>query len=190
MNKPNSTTQQETLQQPGQSQSGANFSVRHADLVGAIVLAAFSIYLMFESAKLPIGYFDSEIGAGTFPFWVSFGMLGCCVWIAINWFRRNNPTAQSTVPYMEREALIRFRSNAGLLAATLLSIHVIGMYGAVPLFLLIYLRFISGRSWRLTVCFALATPVVMFFFFEIMLRIILPKGYTEPLFYPLYQIFY
>lgn len=190
VNKPSSTPQAETAKQPDQSQSGANFSERQAELVAALALAAFSIYLMFESAKLPIGYSDSEIGAGTFPFWVSFGMLGCCVWIVINWFRRNTPIAKSTVPYMERQAFIRFRSNAGLLTATLFSIHWIGMYGAVLLFLITYLRFISCRSWRLTICFALITPVVMFFFFEIMLKIILPKGYTEPLFYPLYQIFY
>jgi hypothetical protein len=33
------------------------------------------------------------------------------------------------------------------------------------------------------------TPVVTFFFFEIALHITLPKGYTEPLFYPLYDWF-
>ncbi|MCH7486384.1 MAG: tripartite tricarboxylate transporter TctB family protein, partial [Proteobacteria bacterium] len=36
---------------------------------------------------------------------------------------------------------------------------------------------------------ALAIPVVSFFFFEIALRKTLPKGFTEPLFYPLYDIF-
>ena len=36
---------------------------------------------------------------------------------------------------------------------------------------------------------AIATPVVTFFFFEVALTITLPKGYLEPLFYPLYDLF-
>jgi hypothetical protein len=47
-----------------------------------------------------------------------------------------------------------------------------------------------GRhGWLNSLCIALATPVVVFFFFEIALRITLPKGWTEPLFYPLYDWF-
>ena len=36
---------------------------------------------------------------------------------------------------------------------------------------------------------AVVIPVVIFYFFEITLKIILPKGITEPLFLPLYKIF-
>jgi hypothetical protein len=55
--------------------------------------------------------------------------------------------------------------------------------------LLFYLRFVGRHPWRLTAAIAIVTPVASFFFFEIMLRIILPKGYAEPLFLPLYDIF-
>ena len=41
----------------------------------------------------------------------------------------------------------------------------------------------------LTGAFAVTTPIVTFFFFEVALRITLPKGYTEELFYPLYDWF-
>jgi putative tricarboxylic transport membrane protein len=37
---------------------------------------------------------------------------------------------------------------------------------------------------------ALCTPVALFFFFEVTLRILLPKGVTEPWFYPLYATFF
>jgi putative tricarboxylic transport membrane protein len=40
-----------------------------------------------------------------------------------------------------------------------------------------------------TLSISISTPIITFFFFEIALRIVLPKGYTEPLFYPLYDIF-
>ena len=68
-------------------------------------------------------------------------------------------------------------------------VHVIGVYGAVPLFLVFYLRGFGRHSRQLTAAFAVATPVVTFFFFEVALKITLPKGYTEPLFYPLYDWF-
>ncbi len=61
---------------------------------------------------------------------------------------------------------------------------------SLPLFLIFYLRFLGKHSWRLTATLAVLIPVVIFYFFEITLKIILPKGLTEPLFIPLYRIFF
>ena len=68
--------------------------------------------------------------------------------------------------------------------------HFVGVYLAMPALLVFYMRFVGRHSWLLTSALAAATPVVTFFFFEIALRITLPKGYTEPMFYPLYDMFY
>jgi hypothetical protein len=46
------------------------------------------------------------------------------------------------------------------------------------------------HSWSLTATLAVSIPVVIFYFFEITLKIILPKGITEPLFLPLYKLFF
>ena len=69
------------------------------------------------------------------------------------------------------------------------SIHFVGVYVAIPLFLIFYMRILGHHKWPLTVGIALATPVAAFFFFEIALKITLPKGVTEPAFYPLYDLF-
>lgn len=82
-----------------------------------------------------------------------------------------------------------FVVGAGSLAVTIGLIRIISAYGAILVFLLFYLRFVGRHPWRLTAAVAVVTPIVSFFFFEIMLRIILPKGYAEPLFLPLYDIF-
>jgi len=42
----------------------------------------------------------------------------------------------------------------------------------------------------LTACLTLITPVFLFFFFEVTLKILLPKGLTEPFFIPLYAKFF
>ena len=165
--------------------------MRRAELAMAVVLAIFSAYLMWKSAELPIGWIPGEgPGGGAFPFWLAAGMLLCCIAVIVRWVLRASPPSRSTEPYMDRQALRLFLVGAGALAVLIGSIHFIGMYGAIPLFLVFYMRFIGRHPWTITAWLAVVTPVVTFFFFEIMLRITLPKGYTEPLFYPLYDFFF
>lgn len=164
--------------------------MRLAELVMAVVMAALSVYLMWKSAELPIGWIEGEgPGGGAWPFWLAAIMLGCCLWTMWRWLRRRSPPSRSSEPYMDSQAVKLFVLVAGSLALTIGLIHVIGVYFAIPLFLLFYLRVIGRHMWTTTVVIAVAAPVVTFFFFDVAMRIVLPKGYTEPLFYPLYDIF-
>ena len=65
---------------------------------------------------------------------------------------------------------------------------MIGYYGAIFVFLLYYIRIIGRHSLATTFAISAAVPVVAFFF-DVAMRIVLPKGYLEPLFIPLYDIF-
>ena len=164
--------------------------MRRAELVMAIVMAIFSAYLMWKSAELPIGWIPDEgPGGGAFPFWLSVGMLICSVWIIVRWFRRTTPQSQSTEPFFDSRSLTLVLLVIGALITMVGSIHFIGVYGALPLFFIFYMRFLGRHSWPKTMTLAVSAPVVTFFFFEILLHITLPKGATEPLFYPLYDIF-
>ncbi len=164
--------------------------MRIAELAMAVVMAVFSVYLMWKSAELPIGWLPGEgPGGGAFPFWLSLGMLVCCVAIILRWVAQASPLSQSTVPYMTPEAVKWFLLVAGSLTAMIALIHVIGVYGAVPLFLVFYVRFLGRHSWVIAGALAVCTPIAAFFFFEIALKKTLPKRFTEPLFYPLYDIF-
>ena len=50
----------------------------------AMVMGLVALALMAKSAELPIGWIEREgLGGGAFPFWLSAGMLGCC--IAMRW---------------------------------------------------------------------------------------------------------
>ncbi len=164
--------------------------MRKAELVMAVVMAVFSAYLMWKSAELPIGWIPEEgPGGGAFPFWLSTGMLLCCAWIVVRWVRRVSPASQSEEQFMDARARSSFFWVAGSITVMIALIHFIGVYGAVPLFLLFYTRFLGGHKWGPSLALALVSPVILFFFFEIALTITLPKGFTEPLFYPLYDIF-
>ena len=164
--------------------------MRRAELVMALALGVLSAYLMVKSAELPIGWIPREgPGGGAFPFWLSAGMLVCCVFIVLRWVLRQSPVSRSAELYFNSAA--RGTVMIVIVALTLMigSIHVIGIYFAIPLFLLYYVRVIGRHNWLLSLGVSISAPVISFFFFEIALHITLPKGYSEPLFYPLYDIF-
>ena len=164
--------------------------MRRAELVMAIVMAILSVYLMWKSAELPVGWISGEgPGGGAFPFWLAAGMLACTIWIIVRWVRGTSPFSQSEEVYMDRRTLRMFLIVAGAITVMIGAIHIIGIYFSVPLFLIFYMRFLGGHRWAVTAAFAVAIPVFIFFFFEVALNITLPKGQTEPLFYPLYDIF-
>lgn len=156
----------------------------------AIVMALCAIGLMVKSAELPVGWIPDEgPGGGAFPFWLGAGMLACCAWTLVKWLRGRSPYSGSDEPYMDRQTLMLFVTAAGSLTVMIGLIHFIGVYFAVPALLVFHVRFVGRHSWWLASALAVATPVATFFFFEIALRITLPKGYTEPMFYPLYDMF-
>ncbi len=166
-------------------------TVRTAELLMAIMMGAFSIYLMYKSTELEIGWIENEgPGGGAWPFWLAAVMLISCLGILYNWFRKKGPIATSTRLYIEPHVLMDVTAVTVALVVTVGLFSFIGIYGSLPLFLVFYLRFMGKHSWRLTTLLAISIPVVIFFFFEITLKIILPKGITEPLFLPLYKMFF
>jgi hypothetical protein len=167
--------------------------MRKAELIMAVVLGIFSLYLMWKSAELPVGWIPEEgPGGGAWPFWLSAIMFLCCLHIIYNWYRRTSPPSQSEDVYMDRGTAVAVGLVAGALIITVALFSVIGVYGALPLFLIFYVRFLGRHSWPATAAMAVITPVACFFFFDIALKITLPKGLPiieETIFYPLYKIF-
>ena len=166
-------------------------TVRTAELLMALMMGAFSIYLMVKSYELPVGWIKgSGPGGGTWPFWLSAIMLISCLGILFNWFRKHGPIASSTRVYIQSHVLMDVAAVAASLIVTVAPFSFIGIYGALPLFLIFYLRVLGRHSWLLSGTLSILIPVVIFYFFEITLKIILPKGITEPLFLPLYKMFF
>ena len=170
---------------------------RSAELVMALAMAVLSGYFMWEAAKLPIGWIEDEgPGGGFWPFWLSAIMLASCGWILVNWLRKSTKVARSQEPYFAPRTLGDVGTVALALFITIAlfdgigPIPGVGVYVALPLFVLFYLKVLGRHTWTLTATTVIALPVVTFLFFEIALKITLPKGVTEPLFYPLYQFFF
>lgn len=154
------------------------------DLVVAGIFALFSIYLMWKSAELPIGWQPGEgPGGGAFPFWLATAMLVCSVLIFARNILRLSVEGRATSIFMDRESTRLFFTVSLALAAMIGLIHVIGVYFSVPLFMMFYMRRLGHHSWKLVLAVSLSTPVLIFLLFEKVLLILLPKGITEEWFY-------
>ncbi len=164
--------------------------MRRAELVVAMLFAAFSIYLMWKSSELEIRYVSGEgPGGGFWPFWLAAGMLICTGLIMLRWVRRASPPSQSDLPIVDSHGVRMLVLVGGGLIGFVALCQVLGMYGGMFVFLIYYLRFLGKHGWPATLAIAIATPVTFFFFFDVAMRQVLPKGYLEPLFLPLYAIF-
>lgn len=160
-----------------------------ADRTIAVALMALSVYFMWHATVLPIGWngMTGVPGGGAFPFWLSAIMFVTSGGILARSFRG---AEQSDTPFFDRETLRSVILVAIALVVTIALIPLAGAYIALPLFMLWYLRIFGGHGWTLTACLAIGTPLFLFFFFEVTLKILLPKGVTEPLFVPLYALFF
>jgi len=166
-------------------------TVRTAELLMALLLLAFSVFLMIESAKLPIGWEEGVgPGGGAWPFWLATIMLGCCVLNIVRWFRRVTPESNSLDDFFDKESI-------GINAVTVISLfvflfltNIISLYLAMMLFLFFYIRIVGRHGFVLSALISFFTPIFLFIFFEAVLKIILPKGKVEFLYYPFYDYIY
>jgi putative tricarboxylic transport membrane protein len=167
--------------------------MRYGEIVTAGVLALFSIYLMWKSAELPIGFIEGRgPGGGAWPFWLSAIMLLSCGMIAYNWWRGTSPPSRSEEPFLDTYGWRMVGFVGGGIVVFVALIEIVSMYGAIALFLLYYLRFLGRHSWWLSLTLSLSTPILFFFFFEGAMRITMPSGmsFTDPVFDILYDIIY
>lgn len=166
-------------------------TVRTAEILFAVLLALCSIGLMVKSAELNIGWIDGRgPGSGAWPFWLSTGMLLCCLWTIARWFRKITPESVSEEAYISRDTALVVGTSAFSILALLVMTQWAGIYIALPVFLFFYLKFIGRHSWPLTLSLVICIPIFIFCLFEWALKIPLPKAFTEEAFYPVYDLIY
>ena len=164
--------------------------MRTAEWVTAALLMGLSAWFMLHATVLPIGWVPgSGPGGGAFPFWLAAIMFAASALIFVREFRLWRRLGDGGA-FLMGHAWRRLLIVCVALVVTVGAIHVVGTYVAIPAFLLFYLKVLGRHGWPLSLILTVATPIALFFFFEVTLKILLPKGVTEPLFYPLYAMFF
>lgn len=161
-----------------------------ADRIVALCLMALSVYFMWHALVLPIGWNGRTggPGGGAFPFWLSAIMFLCAGAILIRSLRQDS--ARGETPFFDPDMRAAVASVTLALVVCIAIMGWLGAYVALALFQFWYLKIFGKHGWVLTGIICTVTPVLLFFFFEVTLRILLPKGITEPLFFPLYARFF
>lgn len=166
--------------------------MRRAELVMAAALGLFSLYLMYMSQipPLEIGWVRLKgPGSGAFPFWLSLVMFITCVVIFVRGWRGVTPQSQSEERFLNPYALKMFVTTSIAIFGMLFLTAYISAYAAIFLFLMFFIRFVGRHKWSTSVAVSALFPIGVFFLFESGMKILLPKGYIEPLFFPLYRMF-
>jgi hypothetical protein len=176
--------------------------MRKAELGMAVLLGVLSLYVMWKAGEPPgwnpeagrfatIGFSASEgLGGGAWPFYLAVGMLASSVWVGVNAVRGRTPASRSAEPFLDGFAIRMLAKVGGGLVGFLLLIPPIGFYGGMLVFLLYYIFILGRHGLALSLAIAIGMPVASFFFFDVAMRVVLPKGYLlEDLFIPLYDIF-
>ena len=169
----------------------SKITVKRAEIVVAVILALCSIALMIKSAENRITWNAEEnMGAGFLPFYLSLGMLICTVLTIIKFFLKKSPQSRDDSPFIDAEAFKFIAVTIISLVFLVLAIGYLGIYFSLIFFLAFYLRYFSEKSIAFITIFSITTPILTFLFFEWMLKIPLPQGISEPLFYPVYDFMY
>ena len=154
-------------------------------IAGGIML--LGLYFMWHATVLPIGWEDrSGPGGGAFPFWLSAIMVAAAGAILM----RSLAAGPSAERFFHAASARPVLMVTGVLTVTVAAMPFLGAYVALAGFMLWYLKAFGRHGWGLTLILTGATLAFLVFFFEVTLKILLPKGITEPLFIPLYATFF
>lgn len=157
-----------------------------AESLIALGLMTFGLVCMWYATALPIGWIEGQgPGGGAFPFWLGAMLAAASAVTLVRAMLAANP------PRFFQTSALRdvFLVGVSLVLVTL-AMPILGAYIAIGAFLMWYLRAFGRHGWTLTGLMTVGTLLVMFFFFEVTAKALMPKGITEPLFVPLYAIFF
>jgi hypothetical protein len=159
-------------------QGRAVVRTRSAELAMAGFFLAVGALVIYDSARLGIGWADDGPRAGYFPFYV--GLL-ICVSSLINGVRALLVPAAKDKAFVEAGQL---KMVLMMLVPTTIYVAVIGwtgIYLASAVFIAFFMRWLGKYAWWKVAVVSVGTVVAFFLIFEIWFQVPLPKGPLEAL---------
>jgi hypothetical protein len=145
-----------------------------SDRISGIVIFAIGMAVCLTSLKYPIGTLPKP-GGGFFPLLASIVLLGLSAVFIFQSFtakRGENSSAGSFFP--RKEAAKRILCGFAALLAYRYLIPVIGFAPATAVFIFFLGKFMENYSWKKSVFFSLATAILSYYLFQVVLKIAMP----------------
>jgi hypothetical protein len=152
------------------------FRTRRAELAMAALFLAAGALVIYDSARLGIGWADDGPRAGYFPFYV--GLIICIASLV-------NGVRALLVPAAKNKAFVevgQLKMVLMMLVPTAVYVAVIGwtgIYLASAVFIGLFMRWLGKYAWWKVAAVSIGTVVAFFLIFEIWFQVPLPKGPLE-----------
>jgi hypothetical protein len=147
---------------------------RAVEMGVALFVLALGVITMFGSLQVGIGWAAEGPQSGFFPFWVGLIVVLASV---VNLLR-----AMAISPaklFAEWSQLAQVRKIIIPMAIYVAAIPLLGIYVSSALLVAGFMRWIGRYKWPLTLCIAIALPVLTYVTFEKWFMVPLPKGPLE-----------
>jgi hypothetical protein len=154
--------------------------MRAADLATAAVLMLLGGVVVYDAARLGIGWGSEGPQSGFFPFWLAVLLIAVAVVVFLQALVR-----QAGKPFVTREQLKPvLRVLVPLAGFVVLTdppgpVGGLGLYVAAILYIGFYMRWVGRHRWLTVVLIAVVVPVAAFVVFERWFLVPMPKGPLE-----------
>ena len=162
----------------GESGGRAAFSQKTAEIVVAAIFLVLGAIVIFDSARLGIGWDEDGPQAGYFPFYIA---LIICLSSLVNLVHALLVRTAKSRAFVE---IGQLKLVLAVLVPTAIYTGLIGwlgIYVASMLFVGFFMRWLGRYPWWKVLAVSLGNSVVFFLIFEIWFSIPLPKGPIEAL---------
>lgn len=151
-------------------------SRRSAEIAVAAVVAAFGLLAIVSNYLLGAGWAEDGPQAGYFPLRMGVAICIASLVVLVQALRKNDRSA-----FVERAQLKLVATLFLPLVVYIASIKLIGIYVASALFIGIFMKLVGKFNWWKSAAAGIGINLVLFWVFEIMFMVPLPKGPLEHL---------
>jgi putative tricarboxylic transport membrane protein len=149
---------------------------RSAELWMAAFFFAAGALVIYDSARLGIGWADDGPRAGYFPFYLG---LIICVSSLVNALRALLVPAAKNKAFVEVGQLKMVLTVLVPTAIYVAAVTWIGIYVASAAFIAFFMRWLGKYAWWKMAAVSVGTAVVFYLIFELWFKVPLPKGPLE-----------
>lgn len=139
-----------------------------ADLVISVIMICTGAGAMIKAAGYPV---QSKM----IPYIYSGALIVFSLFLAFTTLAKRGETPQED-PVIKEEPIKRVMIIIALVFAYITSIEVLGFYSSTALFLLVFMGVMRAASLIVSLFVSAGTAVVVYFFFETLLKIPVPSG--------------
>lgn len=150
---------------------------RTAELVVGIVVAAFALLAIVSNYQIGAGWAEDGPQAGYFPMRMGIAIFLASIVVIVQALRKNDRSA-----FLERNQLRLVATVLLPLVVYIAALQLIGIYVASSLFIGIFMWLVGKFGPLRSAITGISVSLVLFWIFEIMFTVPLPKGPLEQMF--------